>query len=70
MVVPVHTADTSFVTQFIGFAAIGIFVFVTSLVVWLILKAVMGVRVSEEAEMNGLDTSELGMEAYPEFSKG
>ncbi len=70
MVVPVHTADTSFVTQFIGFAAIGIFVFVVSLVVWLILKAVMGIRVSEEAEITGLDMSELGMEAYPDFSKG
>jgi Amt family ammonium transporter len=30
----------------------------------------MGIRVSEEAEINGLDTSELGMEAYPDFSKG
>jgi len=58
------------VTQFIGFAIIGAFVFVASLVIWVILKAVMGIRVSEEAEINGLDTSELGMEAYPEFTKG
>jgi Amt family ammonium transporter len=43
---------------------------VASLVVWFILKAVMGIRVSEEAEMDGLDMSELGMEAYPEFAKG
>ncbi len=56
--------------QFVGFAAIGIFVFVVSIVVWMILKATMGIRVSEEDEINGLDTSELGMEAYPEFSKG
>ncbi|RYH03934.1 ammonium transporter [Salipiger sp. IMCC34102] len=70
MVVPFNSPDTSFVTQFIGFAAIGIFVFVVSLVVWLILKATVGIRVSEEAEIAGLDVSELGMEAYPEFAKG
>ncbi|MGR3494687.1 ammonium transporter [Citreimonas sp.] len=56
--------------QIIGIVAIGAFVFVTSAIVWLILKAVMGIRVSEEAEITGLDMSELGMEAYPEFSKG
>ena len=70
MVVPVYTDGTSFVTQFIGFAAIGIFVFVVSMVVWVILKGVMGIRVTEEAEINGLDVTELGMEAYPEFAKG
>ncbi len=70
LVVPFYTEGTSFVTQIIGFAAIGAFVFVVSLVVWLILKAIVGIRVSEEAEINGLDVSELGMEAYPEFSKG
>ena len=70
MVVPVYASDANFVTQFIGFASIGLFVFVASLVVWLILKAVGGIRVSEEAEVNGLDVSELGMEAYPEFGRG
>ena len=40
------------------------------LVVWFILKATLGIRVDEEAEVNGLDMTELGMEAYPEFSKG
>ena len=43
---------------------------VLSLIFWFILKAVMGIRVSEEAEISGLDMSELGMEAYPDFSKG
>jgi Amt family ammonium transporter len=43
---------------------------VASAIVWFILKAAMGIRVSEEDEINGLDMSELGMEAYPEFSKG
>ena len=71
MVVPVYAgADSNFVTQFVGFVAIGGFTFVVSLVVWIILKGVMGIRVSEESEINGLDVSELGMEAYPEFSKG
>ncbi|MDP5359459.1 MAG: ammonium transporter [Paracoccaceae bacterium] len=69
MVVPVY-ADASFGTQFIGFVAIGGFTFVFSLVVWTILKGIVGIRVSEESEINGLDVSELGMEAYPEFSKG
>ncbi|MFO6466124.1 ammonium transporter [uncultured Jannaschia sp.] len=70
LAVPFYTDGTSFVTQFIGFASIGIFVFVVSIVVWFILKATMGIRVSEEAEIAGLDTTELGMEAYPEFARG
>lgn len=60
----------SIVTQFIGIVAIGAFVFISSLIVWMILKATIGIRVDEEAEMAGLDTSELGMEAYPEFGRG
>ena len=70
LVVPVYTDGTSFMTQIIGFAAIGVFVFSASMIVFAILKATAGLRVDEEAEINGLDTSELGMEAYPEFSKG
>ncbi len=70
LAVPFYTEGTNFITQIIGFVAIGIFVFVVSIVVWLILKAVMGLRVSEEAEIAGLDVSELGMEAYPEFTRG
>jgi len=48
---------------------VGGFVLVTSSVLWLILKATLGIRVSEEDEINGLDMAELGMEAYPEFSR-
>ncbi|AXT27623.1 ammonium transporter [Ruegeria sp. AD91A] len=62
--------DASFVTQIIGFAAIGIFVFVVSFILFSVLKATVGLRVGEEEEINGLDMGELGMEAYPEFSKG
>ena len=64
-----YNADTSIVTQLTGILAYGVFTFVVSLVFWLILKATIGIRVSEEAEINGLDKAELGMEAYPEFSK-
>ena len=56
--------------QITGIIAYGVFTFVVSLIVWIILKAVVGIRVSEEAEINGLDMAELGMEAYPEFTKG
>jgi len=61
--------DSSLVAQFIGIAAIFSWVFITSLVVWAIIKAVMGIRISEEDEFEGADQSECGMEAYPEFTK-
>ena len=57
-------------TQLHGIVAIGAFVIVASAIVWLILKATMGIRVSEEEELIGLDKAELGMEAYPEFGQG
>jgi len=60
----------SIVTQLIGIAAIGAFVVVTSSIVWLALKYTVGLRVSAEEEVAGLDKSELGMEAYPEFGRG
>ena len=63
-------ADASFATQLYGIVVVGIFTVVTSAVVWFVLKMVMGLRVDEETEINGLDMAELGMEAYPEFSKG
>ncbi|MEX5597908.1 ammonium transporter [Pseudophaeobacter sp. C1-32P7] len=68
--VPFYTEGTSFVTQITGFVAIGAFTFIVSGIVWLILKATMGIRVTEEDEINGLDMAELGMEAYPEFKAG
>jgi Amt family ammonium transporter len=60
-------ADATFMGQLIGALVIFVWVFVTSLIVWGILKAVMGIRVSEEEEYEGVDQSECGMEAYPEF---
>jgi Amt family ammonium transporter len=64
-----YNSDASLGTQLLGIAAYGAFTFVASLVLWFILKAVVGIRVGEEEEINGLDMAELGMEAYPEFSK-
>ena len=58
----------SFSVQLTSIVIVGAFVTVASAVVWLALKAMFGLRVSEEAEITGLDRSELGMEAYPEFS--
>jgi Amt family ammonium transporter len=58
------------VVQVIGIVAIGVFMTVTSAIVWLVLKYTIGLRVDEEAEVNGLDQSELGLEAYPEFGSG
>lgn len=59
--------DASFGGQLIGMLTIFIWVFATSMVVWFALKAIMGIRVSEEEEDEGVDLSECGMEAYPEF---
>jgi Amt family ammonium transporter len=68
MLVPLTNDGVSFSGQLIGAATIFGWVFVTSLVVWSILKAVMGIRVSAEEEYEGVDLSECGMEAYPEFT--
>ena len=64
------TGGASFTTQLIGIVAIGAFVVVTTSIVWFILKAIIGIRVSEEEEFVGLDQSECGLEAYPEFGRG
>ncbi|MEM0954051.1 MAG: ammonium transporter [Pseudomonadota bacterium] len=59
--------NSSFSGQIIGALTIFFWVFITSGIVWFILKAVMGIRVDEEEEYEGVDMSECGMEAYPEF---
>jgi len=70
MAVPFTNSEASFVTQFIGVASIGAFVIISSAIVWLVIKYTIGLRVSEEEEHAGCDTSELGLEAYPEFGRG
>jgi Amt family ammonium transporter len=69
MAVLLSNGDATFMGQIIGLGAIFAFVFVTSLIVWFILKLVMGIRLSEEDEYVGADVSECGLEAYPEFVK-
>ncbi|ORE89818.1 ammonium Transporter Family [Aurantimonas sp. 22II-16-19i] len=70
LAVPLTNADASFGVQLIGIAAYGVFAFVASLVVWGLLKVTMGIRVSAEEEALGLDRTEIGVEAYPEFAVG
>jgi ammonium transporter, Amt family len=62
--------DAKIGTQLIGIIAIGAFVFLASSMVWLVIKMTMGVRPTDEDEALGLDRSECGMEAYPEFGRG
>jgi Amt family ammonium transporter len=68
LLVPFTNEAATFSGQLIGAATIFIWVFGTSYIVWSILKAIMGIRVSEEEEFEGVDLSECGMEAYPEFT--
>jgi Amt family ammonium transporter len=65
-----YTGEATLGAQILGIVSIIAFVFITSAVVWFILKAIMGLRPSEEDEIAGLDVAELGMEAYPDFTKG
>ena len=67
--VALTNADASFGTQIAGVVIVGAFTFIVSWIVWTILKVTMGIRVTEEEELAGLDNAELGMEAYPEFSR-
>ncbi|MGX9460023.1 ammonium transporter [Shewanella sp. A14] len=67
MLVPLSNADASFGSQLYGAAVIFIWVFTASLLVWFVLKMTMGIRVTEEEEYNGMDVSDCGVDAYPEF---
>ncbi len=67
LVVPVTNPDVKFSGQLLGAATIFIWVFLASLVIWGAIKVIMGIRISEEEEMQGADISECGLEAYPEF---
>jgi Amt family ammonium transporter len=69
LAVVITNPDASLGTQVTGIVVVGAFTFIVSWVVWTILKLTIGIRVSEEDELAGLDTAELGMEAYPEFSR-
>jgi len=68
MVVPLTNEDASFGAQALGLVAIFAWTFVISLIVWGVIKMIIGLRVTEEEEYEGVDISECGLEAYPEFS--
>ncbi len=70
MAVPLTNSDATFYAQAVGVIAVGIFVSASSAIVWTILKTTMGIRVSPEEELEGLDKGEIGVEAYPEFARG
>ena len=70
MLVPLTNDGATFMGQIIGAATIFVWVFGVSFVVWFIIKTIMGMRVTDEEEDRGVDITECGMEAYPEFSKG
>jgi len=67
LAVPLTNSDVSFGGQLVGAITIFVWVFVTSLLLWIGLKALMGIRVSDEEEEDGVDITECGLEAYPEF---
>lgn len=70
LIVPLTNSGASFSGQLIGAATIFVWVFGTSFIVWFALKTIIGIRVSDEEEYEGVDKSDCGMEAYPEFTRG
>ncbi len=60
--------DAKFLVQLMGLVSIFLWVFVTSFIVWFVIKKTVGIRVSAEEEYEGVDISECGLEAYPEFT--
>ena len=67
MVVPLTNGDATFIAQATGLVAIFLWTFITSFILWGILKMIVGIRVSAEEEYEGVDIAECGLEAYPEF---
>ncbi|MDP3459358.1 MAG: ammonium transporter [Hyphomonas sp.] len=68
MIVPFTNSDATYLGQGVGVVLTAVFVLVASSIFWFALKLTLGVRASEEEEMSGMDRSEVGLEAYPEFS--
>lgn len=67
MVVPFSNGDATFGAQLLGAAVIFGWVFAASLAVWAVLKYTVGIRVTEEEELAGMDLHDCGIDAYPEF---
>ena len=64
LAVPITNPDTAFGTQLIGVLSINIFVFIAALIIWSIMKATIGIRLSKEGETKGTDVTETGVIAY------
>lgn len=69
LAVGIFNPEVTFMAQLKGVVVIGAFVFIVSFIIWKILDIIMGIRVDEETEVDGLDIHETGLEAYPEFKK-
>ena len=69
LAVVLSNPDATLSAQILGIVSVGAFVIVTSAIAWYAIKLIMGVRADEQAELDGLDISECGLEAYPEFTK-
>jgi Amt family ammonium transporter len=67
LAVPLTNSDVTFSAQIVGALTIFVWVFVASGLVWYALKSIIGIRVSAEEEDDGVDLTECGLEAYPEF---
>jgi Amt family ammonium transporter len=68
LAVPITNDDASITSQLIGLASIFAWVFATSFAIWFLIKKTLGIRVDEQQEYDGVDLSECGLEAYPEFT--
>jgi Amt family ammonium transporter len=68
LAVPIYNEPAKLWVQIVGLLSIFLWVFVTSLLVWLAIKLSAGIRVDEQQEYEGVDLSECGLEAYPEFA--
>ncbi|WP_440931871.1 ammonium transporter [Candidatus Pelagibacter sp.] len=64
LIVPATNADASFSAQLIGVAAVNVFIFIVAYIIWSIMKATVGLRLSKEGELKGTDVTETGVIAY------
>jgi Amt family ammonium transporter len=69
LAVPITNDDASITMQLLGLASIFAWVFGVSFAVWFLIKKIFGIRVDEQQEYEGVDLSECGLEAYPEFTR-
>jgi Amt family ammonium transporter len=69
LAVPLSNADATFGAQLLGIFSIFAWTFAASFLLWMVIKATFGIRVTEEEEYEGVDISECGLEAYPEFTR-